>query len=135
MGYEVKNLDLSDQGEKQIEFAEMQMNGSDAVRNVWEVWNGTGWEQQMGESTNASDNFSIIWDSHTVLDGVYTIRVEMYDAAGNSGTDNITIIVDNEELMFMSSDKELDPQYDIGVWVKSKFFVDALNAMFEDSLK
>ena len=50
-------------------------------------------------------------------------------------TDSRFIIVDNEELIFMTSDKELDPQYDMGVWIKSKFFVDALNAMFEDSLK
>lgn len=50
-------------------------------------------------------------------------------------TDSRFIIVDNEELMFMTSDKELDPQNDMGVWVKSKFFVDALNAMFVDSLK
>ena len=50
-------------------------------------------------------------------------------------TDSRFIIVDNEELIFMTSDKELDPQYDMGVWVKRKFFVDALDTMFEDSLK
>ncbi len=50
-------------------------------------------------------------------------------------TDSRFIMVDNEELLFMSSDKDLDPEYDSGVWVKSKFFVDALNGMFEDGLK
>jgi len=50
-------------------------------------------------------------------------------------TDSRFIVVDNEELIFMNSDKDLEPEYDTGVWVKSKFFVDALNAMFEDSLK
>ena len=35
----------------------------------------------------------------------------------------------------MSSDKDLNPEYDMGVWVKSKFFVDALSAMFEENLK
>ena len=50
-------------------------------------------------------------------------------------TDSRFMIVDNEELIFMTSDKDLSPQYDVGVWVKSKFFVDALSIMFEDSLK
>ena len=50
-------------------------------------------------------------------------------------TDSRFIIVDNEELLFMGPDKDIDPADDAGVWVKSKFFVDALNIMFEDSLK
>jgi len=50
-------------------------------------------------------------------------------------TDSRFIIIDNEELLFMTSDKDLEPEYDNGIWVKSKFFVDVLNAMFEDSLK
>lgn len=50
-------------------------------------------------------------------------------------TDSRFVIVDNEELLFMGSDKDLEPSDDAGVWVKSKFFVDALNVMFEDSLK
>ncbi len=50
-------------------------------------------------------------------------------------TDSRFIIVDNEELLFMNSDKDIEPADDAGVWVKSKYFVDALNIMFEDSLK
>lgn len=48
-------------------------------------------------------------------------------------TDSRFIIVDNEELLFMNSDKDIEPADDTGVWVKSKYFVDALNIMFEDS--
>jgi sugar-specific transcriptional regulator TrmB len=49
-------------------------------------------------------------------------------------TDSRFIIVDNEQLLFMSSDKDIEPEYDSGVWVKSKFFVEALNTMFEEGL-
>jgi len=41
--------------------------------------------------------------------------------------------VDNKELMFMLNEK--DPDNDIGIWVKSDFFVQAYNDMFEKSLK
>jgi sugar-specific transcriptional regulator TrmB len=43
------------------------------------------------------------------------------------------INVDNKELMFMLNEK--DPEYDIGIWVKSDFFVKAYSEMFERSLK
>jgi len=43
------------------------------------------------------------------------------------------INVDNKELMFMLNEK--DPEYDIGIWVKSDFFVQAYNELFERSLK
>ena len=41
--------------------------------------------------------------------------------------------IDNKELMFMLDEK--DPEYDVGIWVKSDFFVQAYNELFERSLK
>jgi sugar-specific transcriptional regulator TrmB len=41
--------------------------------------------------------------------------------------------VDNEEIFFIMAGKT--PEYDSGVWIKSPFFVNALNDLFEKSLK
>jgi len=41
--------------------------------------------------------------------------------------------IDNEEIFFVIAGK--DPEYDSGVWIKSPFFVSALNDLFEKSLK
>ncbi|MFH0867686.1 MAG: helix-turn-helix domain-containing protein [Candidatus Woesearchaeota archaeon] len=41
--------------------------------------------------------------------------------------------IDNEEIFFVMAGK--DPEYDSGVWIKSPFFVNALNDLFEKSLK
>ena len=41
--------------------------------------------------------------------------------------------VDNEEIFFVMPGK--DPEYDSGVWIKSPFFVNAFNELFEKSLK
>lgn len=41
--------------------------------------------------------------------------------------------IDNEEIFFIMAGK--DPEYDSGVWIKSPFFVSALNNLFEKSLK
>ena len=41
--------------------------------------------------------------------------------------------IDNEEIFFVMAGK--DPEYDSGVWIKSPFFVSALNDLFEKSLK
>ncbi len=41
--------------------------------------------------------------------------------------------IDNEEIFFVMAGK--DPEYDSGVWIKSPYFVSALNDLFEKSLK
>ena len=41
--------------------------------------------------------------------------------------------IDNEEIFFVIAGKS--PEYDSGVWIKSPFFVSALNNLFEKSLK
>lgn len=45
------------------------------------------------------------------------------------------IIVDNSEMIFMPSDNDIKPEYDMGIWVKSPFFVNAFYSLFEESLK
>ncbi|MFH1972268.1 MAG: helix-turn-helix domain-containing protein [archaeon] len=45
-------------------------------------------------------------------------------------------VVDNKELMFMvTDDKEVHPSYDIGVWVTTPFFAEALGNMYDISWK
>jgi len=41
--------------------------------------------------------------------------------------------IDNEEIFFVMAGK--DPEYDSGVWIKSPHFVNALNGLFEKSLR
>ena len=41
--------------------------------------------------------------------------------------------IDDEEIFFVMAGK--DPEYDSGVWIKSPYFVSALNDLFEKSLK
>ena len=41
--------------------------------------------------------------------------------------------IDNEEIFFVMAGKS--PEYDSGVWIRSPFFVSALNNLFEKSLK
>jgi|TARA_Y100000310_G_scaffold302635_1_gene340211 sugar-specific transcriptional regulator TrmB len=41
-------------------------------------------------------------------------------------------IVDGNEMMFMvKDDEEVHPTYDIGIWVNTKYFANALNSMFD----
>lgn len=45
-------------------------------------------------------------------------------------------IVDNEQMMFMPlDDKEVHPNYDVGVWLSSGFFAKSMGEMFEHSWK
>ncbi len=44
------------------------------------------------------------------------------------------VIIDNEHLVFMMADDEtVNPSYDIGLWVKSPFFVESMKVLFENS--
>ncbi|MEM3373759.1 MAG: helix-turn-helix domain-containing protein [Candidatus Woesearchaeota archaeon] len=41
------------------------------------------------------------------------------------------VLVDNEELIFMiTNDKEVHPSYDIGIWINTPFFANALSELF-----
>ena len=53
----------------------------------------------------------------------------------HSNTVSRFIIVDNAHLIFMLNDDQANPNYDIGIWVKSPFFVNSLNNMFNMSWK
>lgn len=58
-------------------------------------------------------------------------NVELKDAKTNVRFIN----VDDKEILVMISEENVDPDYDIGVWVKSEFFVNTINTLFEDILK
>ena len=42
---------------------------------------------------------------------------------------------DNEEILFMITPDSVVPEYEVGIWVKSNFFVNAVNILFEQSIK
>ena len=39
--------------------------------------------------------------------------------------------IDNKEILFMLTSDEVNPNYDSGIWIKSKFFTNALQGLFE----
>jgi hypothetical protein len=78
-----------------VRLAEVQTNGTDAVRNVWEVRDGEAVVFGPETSEDPENDFEVFFDSHIMEDGPYTVWVEMFDAAGNSSTDTIQITVDN----------------------------------------
>lgn len=46
------------------------------------------------------------------------------------------IIVDDQHILFMlTDDKDIHPSYDVGVWVKTPYFANALKEMFEQMWK
>ncbi|MBU0615313.1 MAG: hypothetical protein KJ601_04430, partial [Nanoarchaeota archaeon] len=44
------------------------------------------------------------------------------------------ISVDDEELLFMTTDESSNPDYDAAIWVKSKFFASGFKSLFNKSL-
>ena len=52
-----------------------------------------------------------------------------YDANSNF------ITVDSKEMLFMVSNANVAPDYEVAVWIESPFFVNAVNVLFEESLK
>lgn len=52
----------------------------------------------------------------------------------NTKHDARFVNIDNEEIFFVMGG-EKDPEYDSGVWIKSPYFVNALNDLFEKSLR
>ena len=72
------------------------------------------------------------------------IKVKFYTNANvNVDLSNVEVLstkhdvrfvnIDNEEIFFIMAGK--DPEYDSGVWIKSPHFVNALNGLFEKSLR
>ncbi|MBI2208618.1 hypothetical protein HYU50_03915 [Candidatus Woesearchaeota archaeon] len=69
------------------------------------------------------------------------VKVKLYTnaRATSIGMENVEVLktgydarfvnVDNEEIFFVMAGK--DPEYDTGVWIKSPYFVSALNNLFE----
>ncbi len=61
---------------------------------------------------------------------------EMKDVADIRHTDARArfCIVDGKELMFMvTDDEEIHPTYDVGIWVNTPFFANALESLFEET--
>ena len=51
----------------------------------------------------------------------------------NPSTSFITI--DSKEMLFMVSNDSVAPDYEVAIWIDSPFFVNAVNVLFEESLK
>jgi len=49
----------------------------------------------------------------------------------NTGSDVRFVNIDGKEILFMLTSDEVTPNYDSGVWVKSEFFTNALQSLFE----
>jgi len=45
------------------------------------------------------------------------------------------ITIDGKEILFMVSNKNVAPDYEVAIWINSPFFVNAVNVLFEESLK
>ena len=45
------------------------------------------------------------------------------------------VSVDGKEMMFMVSNKNVAPEFEVAIWIDSPFFVNAVNVLFEGSLK
>ena len=45
------------------------------------------------------------------------------------------VSVDGKEMLFMVSNKNVSPEFEVAVWIVSPFFVNAVNVLFEESLR
>ena len=45
------------------------------------------------------------------------------------------VTVDGKEMIFMVSNEDVVPDYEVAIWIDSSFFVNAVNVLFEQSLK
>jgi len=45
------------------------------------------------------------------------------------------VSIDGKEMLFMVSNKNVAPDYEVAIWINSPFFVNAVNVLFEESLK
>ena len=51
----------------------------------------------------------------------------------NSNTTFLSI--DRKDMLFMVSNEKAAPDYEVAIWINSPFFVNAVNVLFEESLK
>jgi hypothetical protein len=74
-------------------FAVNQTNDNDGAMTIWQIMDAAG--QVIFESTSydTANDFSVSCNRISGDDGEYTVRAFMYDAAGNYGTDQITIFL------------------------------------------
>ncbi|MBI2659772.1 hypothetical protein HYX07_01255 [Candidatus Woesearchaeota archaeon] len=45
------------------------------------------------------------------------------------------VTIDGKEMLFIVSSQNIAPDYEVAVWIESSFFVNAVNVLFEESLK
>ena len=45
------------------------------------------------------------------------------------------VTIDGKEMLFIVSNQNVAPDYEVAVWIESPFFVNAVNVLFEESLK
>ena len=50
-------------------------------------------------------------------------------------TDSSFILVDGKHVIFMASSSGVVPEYEVAIWIESPFFVQAMQALFEMSMK
>ncbi|MBI2652882.1 hypothetical protein HYX00_05435 [Candidatus Woesearchaeota archaeon] len=59
------------------------------------------------------------------------INVEHVEYDANSSF----VSIDGKEMLFMVSNKDVAPDYEVAIWINSPFFVNAVNVLFEGSLR
>lgn len=50
-------------------------------------------------------------------------------------TETRFVSVDNNEIIFMITPDSVVPDYEVGIWIKSPFFVNAVNILFDEAVK
>ncbi|MBW2977020.1 hypothetical protein KY347_06255 [Candidatus Woesearchaeota archaeon] len=104
-----------------------------AKRNITIVTNGEGIKHKSRVLKKVQENLA----KKKVKVRIYTNAKAGFDF-GNAEIletkhDGRFVNIDNEEVFFVMPGKE--PEYDAGVWIKSPFFVNAMNELFEKSFK
>ena len=62
---------------------------------VVEYFDGTNWTRIAESNESVTDNVLAIWDTTTVPDGSYKIRLTATDFAGNANSASVNVVVDN----------------------------------------
>ena len=65
----------------------------------------------------------------TVMGKLQNVEYREY----NANTSFVTI--DNKEMTFIVSNASVSPDFEVAIWIDSPFFVNAVNVLFEESLK
>jgi sugar-specific transcriptional regulator TrmB len=64
---------------------------------------------------------------------VLTKKLQNVDYVEYNANSNF-VTVDGKEMLFMVSQDNIAPDYEVAVWINSPFFVNAVNVLFEESL-